>query len=75
MKYTAIHDYISHEDLLEKSGYTTYKPAFGSLGKALLEASKNHRSIKWLKNHLDAYFNKLRNKKIQREKQNEKQNS
>lgn len=72
MKYTAIHDYISHEDLLEKSGYTTYKPAFGSLGKALLEASKNHRSIKWLKNHLDTYFNKLRNNKKNSRNRNEK---
>lgn len=72
MKYTPIHNYISHEDLLEKSGYITYKPAFGSLGKALLEASKNHRSIKWLKNHLDTYFNKLRNSKKNSRNRNEK---
>lgn len=72
MKYEAIYDYISYEDLLEKSGYKTYKPAFGTLGKALLEASKNHRSIKWLKNHLDTYFNKLRSSKKNSRNKNEK---
>ena len=72
MKYEAIHDYISFEDLLEKSGYETYKPTFGSLGKALLEASKNHRSVKWLKNHLDNYFTKLRQDRKNRKNENNK---
>lgn len=61
--YRAILDYTNYEDLLKKAGYFEKKPKVGVLGKALAEASKNHRSIKWLKNHLDTYFNKLRQEK------------
>lgn len=59
----AIHDYITFEDLLQKFGYRTYKPRLGTLGKALLEASKNQRSDNFLKRYWDSYFRKLRQQK------------
>lgn len=55
-KYEAIHDYLDFEDLIKKSGYKVYKPRIGSVGRALIQASKSHRSIGWLKNQLDTYF-------------------
>lgn len=63
-------DYITMEDLKESLGYIRPKKykAVGDVGKVLLEASKNHRSIKWLKEHLDTYFDKLREEKEQRKK-------
>ena len=68
-KHETVTDYITMEDLKEKLGYTTPKNLrVGNLGYALLEASKNHRSIKWLKEHLDSYFDKLREEKQQRKK-------
>ena len=60
---SAIHDYITYEDLLESLGYRTYKPRLGTLGKALLEASKNQRSNNFLKRYWDSYFKKLRQQK------------
>lgn len=55
--------HISFEDLKAKLGYKTYQPKIGNVGRALMNASKNHRSIKWLKNHLDTYFKKIRDNK------------
>lgn len=52
----AIHDYIDYEDLLKKLGYKSYKPRIGTLGRALLEASKNQRSDNFLKRYWDSYF-------------------
>ena len=63
-------DYITYEDLLEKLGYKKYKPKIGNLGRAIMDASKNHRSVNWLKNQLDAYFENLRGK---RNNQNDEQ--
>lgn len=67
MKYkkyqSAEHNYISNEDLIEKLGYKVVKPRITGLGKAIMEASKHHRSISWLKNQLDVYFRKLRKEK------------
>lgn len=70
MKYKITNtDYITMEDLKQKLGYVTEKETkVGNLGHALLEASKNHRSIKWLKKHLDTYFTKLRQERKQRKK-------
>ena len=51
------------EDLKSKLGYKTYQPKISSWGRAIISASKNHRSIKWLKNHLDTYFKKIRDNK------------
>lgn len=65
----AIHDYIDFEDLLKKLGYKNYKPRIGTLGRALLEASKNQRSDNFLKRYWDSYFKKLRQ---QRKGQNKK---
>lgn len=58
-----IRDYLDFEDLIKKSGYKVYKPKIGSVGRALIKASKSHRSIGWLKNQLDAYFRSLRQNK------------
>lgn len=62
-RYTAIHNYISTEDLLKKLGYRTRTPRIGSLGRKIMEASKNHRSVSWLKYQLDTYFKDLRAKR------------
>ena len=57
-------DFISYEELFEKLGYKKqYKPKIGNVGRAIIEASKSHRSIGWLKSQLDTYFEKLRGKK------------
>lgn len=55
-KYEPIRDYLDYEDLIKKSGYKVYKPKVGSVGRALIKASKSHGSIGWLKNQLDTYF-------------------
>lgn len=60
------------EDLKEKLGYKTYSPRIGSMGRALIKASKNQRSIKWLKNHLDTYFRNLRHEQKERKNDNKK---
>jgi len=55
-------EYLDFEDLKEKLGYRTYKPKMGSVGRALLKATKdgNHRSVGWLKHQLDEVFKKQR---------------
>lgn len=55
-------EYLDFEDLKEKLGYRTYKPKIGSVGRALLKATKdgNHRSVGWLKHQLDEVFKKQR---------------
>ena len=60
--------FLDFTDLKEKLGYTTRKPKVGSLGRALIKASKesNQGSIKWLKNHLDTFFKKNRQQKIKK---------
>lgn len=66
---------VDFEDLKEKLGYKTYKPRIGNVGRALIQASKSHRSIGWLKYQLDTYFNKYRqnkDKKKDRKYHNEK---
>lgn len=72
----AIHDYITFEDLYEKAGYKVHKPKVNSFIRALMEYSKNHRSIKWVKTYLDSYFDNLRKQKKDKNKQNgiQKQN-
>lgn len=63
-RYNPIHDYLSYEDLLGKLGYGHHSVRrVGSFGKALMTASKNNKSVKWLKHHLDTYFNHLRGNK------------
>ena len=57
------HEYINFEDLLIKLGYRQYKPRIGTLGKALLAASKGQRSDNFLKRYWDSYFRKLRQDK------------
>lgn len=77
MKYKPIRDYINFGDCLEKSGYWQYKPKIGSLGKALIEASKHQGRSTFLNKMLDVYFKKLRQqkKKEQYKKNVQKQNS
>lgn len=78
MKYNhkqAIKNYITYEDLYEKAGYRVHKPKITSMTRALIELSKNHRSIKWLKSYLDSYFKKLReNKRNRLRNEHKKQN-
>lgn len=59
-KYKPINDYQTHDELFQKLGIKEYQPKIGNVGRAIMEASKNHRSIGWLKNQLDTYFDKLR---------------
>lgn len=70
---------LNFEDLKEKLGYKTYQPKLGSLGKALVKASKesNHRSIGWLKHQLDELFKKDRQNKNKKERndRNKRKNS
>jgi len=56
-------EYTSYEDLFEKLGYRKYIPKLGSLGKALLNASRGQRSDNFLKRYWDSYFTKLRQQK------------
>jgi hypothetical protein len=75
-KYTAIHDYINHNDLLQKLGYREYKSKVGGLGKAMLEAcrkSEDYRSISWLKHQLNSYFKKLKEEKKNKKVKNDVQ--
>lgn len=66
-------DFVSYEELFEKLGYKkTYQPKIGSFGRALMEASKNHRSVSWLKNQLDTYFEKIRGNKKNRGNENKR---
>ena len=75
MKYKPINDYTTMYDLFQKLGIKEYKPKIGNVGRAIMEASKNHRSIGWLKNQLDTYFNKLRQNKGKDKTHVQKQNS
>lgn len=67
-----INDYIGMEDCIEKAGYWTFKPLFGTLGQALLKASKNQGRSSFINKCLDSYFKKLRQ---QRKRQNKNDNS
>ena len=72
-KYIAEHNYITHQDLLQKLGHKEYKPKLGGLGRALIEAA-NQGSIGWMKKQLDLMFKKVREEKRNKHR-NEKQNS
>ena len=73
--YEPIKEYINFEDYLQKAGYRQYKPKVGSLGKALIEASKHQGRSSFLNKMLDVYFKKLRQKKkAQKLKKQEKKN-
>lgn len=52
--------YLSTQEMLASKGYHTIVPKIGSLGKALMQASKNNPENKTLKKHLDVMFTKLR---------------
>jgi hypothetical protein len=57
--------FITLEDLKTSLGYKAFKPRIGSLGKALIKATKrgNHRSVSWLKKQLDELLkNNYKNK-------------
>ena len=73
--YESIKEYINFEDYLQKAGYRQYKPKVGSLGKALIEASKHQGRSSFLNKMLDVYFQKLRQKKkAQKLKEQQKKN-
>lgn len=73
--YKPIKEYINFEDYLQKAGYRQYKPKVGSLGKALIEASKHQGRSSFLNKMLDVYFQKLRQKKkAQKLKEQQKKN-
>lgn len=63
---------ISFEDLKVKLGYPIHPPRIGSLGKALIKASKegNRRSIGWLKHQLDELYKKDRQKFNKKKRKN-----
>ena len=69
-KHEPIRDYINFEDYLQKAGYRQYKPKVGSLGKALIDASKHQGRSSFLNRMLDVYFKKLRQQKKNRQKEN-----
>lgn len=73
--YEPIKEYVNFEDYLQKAGYRQYKPKVGSLGKALIEASKHQGRTSFLNKMLDVYFQKLRQKKkAQKLKEQQKKN-
>ncbi len=59
-KHNPIRHFIGYEDLFEQLGYKQFKPRIGSVGRALLEASKGQRSDNFLKRYWDSYFRQLR---------------
>ena len=66
-------EFVSYEELFEKLGYKkSYQPKIGNLGRAIMEASKNHRSVSWLKEQLDAYFEKIRGSKKSNKNENKR---
>ena len=67
-KYESITDFNSYEELFERLGNKQHKPKIGSLGKALIEASKRYGRSAFLTKMLDAYFNKLRHKQYKKHK-------
>lgn len=69
-----IKDYINFEDYLRKAGYRRYKPKVGSLGRALIKASKHQGRSSFLNRMLDVYFEKLRQQKNNRQKEQHKKN-
>ena len=52
--------YLSTTEMLADLGYKTVTPTIGSLGKALMEASKENPSCEWLKHQQDVMFRKMR---------------
>lgn len=71
-----INNYITFEDFLEQAGYRTHHPAVGSVGQALIKASKNQGRSSFINKCLDSYFRKLRQqRKKNKENGNKEQNS
>ena len=52
--------YYSTNEMLAAKGYQTYTPKIGSLGSAIMSASREHSNEEWLKKQLDVMFTKLR---------------
>ena len=71
-KYQTIHDYINFEDFLEKAGYWQYKPKVGSLGRALMEASKHQGRSAFITKMLDVLYKKMRQDKKRQKEQHSK---
>ena len=68
-KYEPITDYLDFTDLIKKAGYKVYEPKLGNVGRALIKASKAHRSIGWLRNQLEGCLKKQqKNKKDRNDK-------
>lgn len=74
MKYKPINNYETTDDLFKQLGYRFRKPKIGSLGWALINASKEIAEFKWLKPHINKMFKNMderRRLQKEREKQNE----
>ena len=70
MKNTEVKSYLTVAEVIEKSGYKVNKPKIGSLGKALMAASREHSEEKWLKTQIDIMFSGIRREeKKERRKQ------
>ena len=75
MKYKAIRNYISYEDLIEKAGYKTYTPKIGVLGKLLRKAVSKSRCLLagQIKKQLDTYFDNTRQHKRKKDNNGKKE--
>lgn len=51
---------IDMNEKLKQLGYMTKTPKVGELGQALMKVSKENPDCKWLKRHLDKFFQNLR---------------
>lgn len=58
--------YVSTDEMLKDLGYKTVTPTIGSLGQALMQASRENPDCKWLREHEDNFFRELRRERKQR---------
>lgn len=56
-------NYLSTNEMLADKGYKTVVPTIGSLGQALMKASRENKDCNWLKKQQDKFFTKLRREK------------
>ena len=62
---------VDFDDLRRKLGYKVYEPKIGSMGRALIKASKNKSKVgRWIKNSLDIFFKKERNTHFKKYRKN-----
>lgn len=57
---------VSTDEMLSKLGYKTVTSVIGTLGQALMKASRENPDCKWLKKQEDKFFRELRRERKQR---------